>query len=104
MSCGKLVICSEIPVFKEFLDPDLVKFIPIAYTSQYQPEYRFLNNNNYKFRTGYFIDENVFQQVMDEKDKLLEFQQKNSDNIIKFVKHVADINKNKFIEAIINIS
>ena len=29
MSCGKLVICSEIPVFKEYLDPNLVKFIPI---------------------------------------------------------------------------
>ena len=103
MSCGKLVICSEIPVFKEFLDPELVKFIPIYYTSQYDPEYRFLNNKNYKFRTGYFVDEIIFQQVLDEKDKLLEFQQKNSDNIIKFVKNVMDINKTKFIDVIKNI-
>jgi len=47
MSCGKLVICSEIPVFKEYLDPNLVKFIPIKFINKYVVNYEFLNTKNY---------------------------------------------------------
>lgn len=102
MSCGKYVICSEIPVFKEYIDPDLVKFVPIIYTANYNTEYRFLNTNNYKFRTGYFVDENIFQQILDEKNKLLELKTQNYLNIINYTKDVMLKNKNCFVNTIIN--
>jgi hypothetical protein len=103
MSCGKLVICSEIPVFKEHLDPNLVKFIPIIKTINYDPEYRFLNNNNYQFRTGYFVDEIVFEELLDESPKLLEYQKEKSNDIINFTKNVINTHKIKFIKIIKNI-
>jgi hypothetical protein len=70
---------------------------------QYDTDYRFLNNNNYKFRTGYFVDEIKFKQLLDEKNKLLEFQSANSTKIINFTKHKMEHNKNQFIKLIKNI-
>jgi hypothetical protein len=103
MSCGKLVICSEIPVFKEHLDPNLVKFIPIIKTINYDPEYRFLNNNNYQFRTGYFVDEIVFEELLDESPKLLEYQKEKSNDIINFTKNVMNTHKIQMQNIIHNI-
>ncbi len=81
MSCGKLVICSEIPVFKEYLDPNLVKFIPIKaiYTSVINYEY--LSNPLYKLRKGYFVDKSKFEDTLNNKEYLFEFQKNNCDNI-----------------------
>ena len=67
MSCGKLVICSEIPVFKEYLDPDLVKFIPIKFINEYMVNYEFLNTKKYKFRKGYFVDDIKFDELLNNK-------------------------------------
>jgi glycosyltransferase involved in cell wall biosynthesis len=104
MSCGKLVVCSEIPVFKEYMNPDLVKFVPIKETIKYNREYRFLNDaNQYRFREGFFIDENIFINILNEKNKLLEFQKQNCKEIVKFTESILCNNKIEFLKLIKNI-
>jgi len=100
MSCGKLVICSEIPVFKEYLDPELVKFIPIKFINEYVVNYEFLNTKNYKFRKGYFVDTVKFDELLNNKEELFEFQKKNCDNIRQHFLDVNKTNKQKFLETI----
>jgi glycosyltransferase involved in cell wall biosynthesis len=97
MSCGKLVICSEIPVFKEYLDPNLVKFIPIKDVCSHNMNYEFLNTNDYKLRKGYTVDEVKVKELLSNKNELVEFQKKNSDNIRQHFLEVNETNKNKFL-------
>jgi glycosyltransferase involved in cell wall biosynthesis len=100
MSCGKLVICSEIPVFKEYLDPELVRFITIKDICSHNTNYNFLNTNNYKLRNGYIVDENEFSDLLNEKDKLLEFQKKNKELIREYFLYINNKNKEKFLNII----
>jgi hypothetical protein len=100
MSCGKLVICSEITVFKEYLDPELVKFISIKFINEYAVNYEFLNTKNYKFRKGYFVDTVKFDELLNNKEELFEFQKKNCDNIRQHFLDVNKTNKQKFLETI----
>jgi hypothetical protein len=97
MSCGKLVICSEIPVFKEYLDPNLVKFIPIKDVCIHNMNYEFLNTNDYKLRKGYTVDEVKVKELLSNKNELVEFQKKNCDNIRQYFLDVNKTNKNKFL-------
>jgi glycosyltransferase involved in cell wall biosynthesis len=97
MSCGKLVICSEIPVFKEYLDPNLVKFIPIKDVCSHNMNYEFLNTNDYKLRKGYTVDEVKVKELLSNKNELVEFQKKNCDNIRQYFLDVNKTNKNKFL-------
>ena len=100
MSCGKLVICSEVPVFKEYLDPELVKFIPIKDVCSHNINYEFLNTNDYKLRKGYIVDEVKVKSLLSNKNELLEFQKKNCDNIRQHFLDVNKTNKQKFLETI----
>lgn len=103
MSCGKLVICSEIPVFKEYLDPELVRFIPIKDICSHNTNYNFLNTNNYKLRKGHLIDETKLFNVLDKKYELLEFQKKNKELIREYFLYINNKNKQKFLEVIKSI-
>jgi len=100
MSCGKLVICSELPVFKEHLDSNLVKFIPTKNIYIYNTDYEFLNTKNYKFRKGYVVNEAKFKEVLYNKEELFEFQKKNCDNIRQHFLDVNKTNKQKFLNTI----
>jgi hypothetical protein len=100
MSCGKLVICSEIPVFKEYLDPELVKFVPTKETYVNNVNYNFLNTNKYKLRKGYIVDKIKFNELIDNKNDLFEFQKKNCDDIRQHFLDVNKINKQKFLNVI----
>jgi len=100
LSCGKLVICSEIPVFKEYLNPDLVKFVPTENICQYTKSFEFLNTDKYKFRKGYFVDRISFEKLMDNKEELFEFQKLNKDNIRIHFLDVTLKNKKKFLKTI----
>lgn len=100
MSCGKLVICSEIPVFKEYLNPELVKFVSIKYTYEHVINCEFLSTKKYKFRKGYFVDKLKFKSLFDNKEELFEFQKKNKDDIRNFFLTVNKNNKNKFLNII----
>ena len=101
MSCGKLVICSEVPVFKEYLDPELVKFISTKGTYKKVIGYEFLDTKiYYKYRQGYFVDKVKFDDLLNNKEELLEFQKKNCDNIRQYFLEVNKTNKQKFLNTI----
>ena len=97
MSCGKLVICSEIPVFKEYLNPELVKFIPIKGIYNKVLNYEFLSASMYKLRNGYFIDKSKFEEMLNNKEELFEFQKNNSENIRNHFLEVNRKNKQKLL-------
>lgn len=100
MSCGKLIICSEIPVFKEYLDPSLVKFISTKNICSNNINYQFLNANDYKLRKGYIVCENEFKELMYNQKELFEIQKKNSDKIRNYFIHINNKNKEKFLKVI----
>ncbi len=100
MSCGKLVICSEIPVFKEYLDPNLVKFIPIKNVCNHNINYEFLNTNDYKLRNGYIVDDIKVKELLNNKEGLLEFQKKNKELIREYFLYINEKNKQKFLKTI----
>lgn len=100
MSCGKLVICSEIPVFKEYLDPNLVKFISTEKIIKFNINSRFLKETIYPFRQGYYVNRNIFEELMNNKEELFEFQKNNSDNIRKYFLDTNNKNKQKFLNTI----
>ena len=97
MSCGKLVICSEVPVFKEYLNPDLVKFIPTKNVYSYNKNYEFLNTKNYKFRKGYVVDETKFEEVINNKEELFDYQKKNKELIRDYFLYINNKNKENFL-------
>lgn len=100
LSCGKLVICSEIPVFKEYLDTELVKFVPVKYIYEHAINCEFLSTKKYKFRKGYFVDRIKFNELLNNKEELFEFQKKNHSNIRHHFLYTNKINKNKFLNII----
>lgn len=58
LSTGAEIICSDIPVFKENLDPDLVHFVSTIEKTDDSYLYCLENKNNfYKFRKSFFVDE-----------------------------------------------
>ena len=100
ISCGKLVICSEIPVFKEYLNPDLVKFVSIQKEETFVINHRFLNNNLFKFRKGYFVSKSKIDELLNEKEYLFEFQKNKRWDIRQHFLDVNVTNKNKFLNTI----
>ena len=101
MSCGKLVICSEVPVFMEYLDPELVKFIPTNGIYKKVMGYEFLDTKiYYKYRRGYFVDEYIFKETLKDKNVLLEFQKKNSEKIRSYFLQINKTNKETFLNMI----
>lgn len=66
LSTGAEIICSDIPVFKEHLDPDLVHFVPTR--QDINPNYLYCNdniNNSYPLRKSFFVDEDVFINTLE---------------------------------------
>lgn len=100
MSCGKLVICSEIPVFKEYLDPDIVKFVPIEKKIESDLSIKFLKESSYPFRRGYYINKQFFEELLNDRESLFEFQSKNSDDIRYHFLETTRKNKTKFMNFI----
>lgn len=100
MSCGKLVICSEIPVFKEYLDLNLVKFIPTEKIVKFDINSRFLKETAYPFRKGYYVNRNTFEELLNNKEELFEFQKNNSDNIRNYFLDINRKNKQKFLKTL----
>lgn len=73
LSTGAEIICSEIPVFLENLDPDLVHFLPTFETPTNDRYYLYKDEKNlYKFRKSFHIKE------QDLSNLILNFQPKGS--------------------------
>jgi len=65
LSTGAEIICSDIPVFKEQLDPELIHFIPT--TENIYDSYLYCSdnkNNLYPLRKSFFVDESVFKDTL----------------------------------------
>lgn len=66
LSTGAEIICSDIPVFKEQLDPDLVHFIPTVKIVNNNYMYCIDNINDlYPLRESFFVNEQLFKDKID---------------------------------------
>jgi len=66
LSTGAEIICSDIPVFKEQLDPELVHFIPTHEKIDMSYMYCSDNTNNvYKFRKSFFVYKDYFKNYIE---------------------------------------
>lgn len=99
LSTGAEIICSDIPVFREQLDPDLVHFIPTKEKHDMSYMYCADNVNNlYRYRKAFFVDENYFGEYIKnfkligknlERIKLFNaIINNNTKNIIQFFKNI----------------
>lgn len=99
LSTGAELICSEIPVFTEQLDPNLVCFIPTV--EKIDTSYMYCNdnkNNIYPLRKSFFVDEQLF------KDTIENFKPigKNAERI-KLYNHIIEYNKKRMLYFFINL-
>jgi glycosyltransferase involved in cell wall biosynthesis len=96
LSTGTEIICSDIPVFKEQLDPNLVHFIPV--TENINLEYMFDRDNIkniFPLRKSYYVDEEIYNNTINnfvpigksnERRKLFNnIISKNSQQLIQFL-------------------
>jgi glycosyltransferase involved in cell wall biosynthesis len=67
LSTGAEIICSDIPVFREHLDPDLVHFIPTYKGVDLNYKYCKDNIDNlYPLRESFFINRNYLKELIGE--------------------------------------
>lgn len=99
LSTGAEIICSDIPVFKEQLDPDLVHFIPTVEKVDNSYPYCSDNKSNlYKFRKSFFVDENHFKNTIEN------FKPKGcTKKRIQLYNNIVTSNKKKMLEFFINL-
>lgn len=99
LSTGAEIICSEIPVFLENLDPDLVHFLPTFESPTNDRYYMYKDEKNlYKFRKSFYIKEQDLSNLIlnfepkgsPEKRKRL-FESIMSKNKIKTVKFFTNL-------------
>jgi len=93
LSTGAEIICSDIPVFKEQLDPNLVHFIP---TTEYlDEEYSYCSdnkNNLYKFRKSFFVDDSILKYKIENFNPIGKNQER-----IKLFHEIMSKSRNKLI-------
>ena len=66
MSTGADIICSDIPVFREQLDPNLVHFIKTTETVSVNYQYDFDNiNKKFPMRKSFHIDADCFKNKIE---------------------------------------
>lgn len=89
LSTGAEIVCSDIPVFKEHLDPDLVHFIPTKETTDLTYCYCTDNKNNlYPLRKSFFVDEHIFNSTLENFVVIGKNEERR-----KLFKHIIDKNK-----------
>jgi len=99
LSTGAEIICSDIPVFRENLDPDLVHFIPTEELVDNSYQYCIENKNNlYPLRKSFFVDECIFKNTIENfvpigrnkerRDLYKQIVDKNRKNTLNFFKNI----------------
>ena len=96
LSTGAEIICSDIPAFKEQLDPSLVNFIPTALNINTNYMYDSDNKNDtFPIRKSFYVDESIFKSTLQNFEPIGKNEErrrmftniidKNSKNIVKFL-------------------
>ena len=99
LSTGAEIICSNIPVFKEQLDPNLVHFISTNEKIDHSYPYCSDNKNNlYPLRRSFFIDESMFKDIIDNFKPIGKNEERR-----KLFKNIIDKNSGKLIEFFRNL-
>lgn len=99
LSTGADIICSDIPTFKEQLDPDLVHFIPTTENIDYNYLYDVDNiNKKFPLRKSFYVDVEYFTNTLntfvtkgtiDKRKSLFDsIINKNSKEILNFFKSI----------------
>ena len=96
LSTGAEIICSDIPAFKEQLDPSLVNFIPTTLNINTNYTYDSDNKNDtFPLRKSFYVDESIFKSTLQNFEPIGKNEErrrmftniidKNSKNIVKFL-------------------
>lgn len=99
LSIGAEIICSDIPVFREQLDPDLVHFIPTTESVDLNYQYDLDNvNKTFPMRKSFHVDREIYINTIkyfkpkgSNKTRRFLFKQiidKNSKSLIDFLKNI----------------
>lgn len=99
LSTGAEIICSDIPVFREQLDPDLVHFIPTSESIDLNYQYDSDNiDKNFPIRKSFYVNKEMYinrlrylkSKGTDENRRLLfkHIVDKNSKSLIYFFKNI----------------
>jgi hypothetical protein len=99
LSTGSEIICSDIPVFREQLDPDLVHFIPTTESIDLNYQYDLDNvNKTFPMRKSFHVDREIYINII--KD----FKPKGSNKTRRFLfKQIIDKNSKSLIDFFKNI-
>ena len=99
LSTGAEIICSNIPTFKEQLDPDLVHFIPTIEKVDLKYDYDADNiNKKFPLRKSFYVDTDIYNDTINCLNK------KGSTEKRRFLfKHIMDTNSKLLINFFKNI-
>lgn len=65
LSTGAEIICSDIPSFREHLDPDLVHFIPTTEKINLNYQYNLDNiDNKFPIRKSFYVDHYIYNEII----------------------------------------
>lgn len=99
LSTGSEIICSDIPVFRENLDPNLVHFIPTVESTDLNYWYCSDNKNNlYPLRKSFFADEDIFNNTIENFVVIGKNEQRRM-----LFKHIMDKNKKDTLHFLKNL-
>ena len=99
LSTGAEIICSNIPTFKEQLDPDLVHFIPTIEKVDLKYDYDVDNiNKKFPLRKSFYVDTDIYNDTINCLNK------KGSTKKRRFLfKHIMDTNSKRLVDFFKNL-
>ena len=99
LSTGAEIICSNIPTFKEQLDPDLVHFIPTIEKVDLKYDYDVDNiNKKFPLRKSFYVDTDIYNDTINCLIK------KGSTEKRRFLfKHIMDTNSKRLVDFFKNL-
>ena len=99
LSTGAEIICSDIPVFKEQLDPDLVHFIPTVENVDLNYQYDTDNiDKKFPLRKSFYVYANIYDDTINCLNKKGSVQKR------RFLfKHIMDTNSKRLVDFFKNL-
>ena len=102
MSTGALIYATKIPMFLEWIDPDLVVFLDCIFHSN-DNNYHFLKYryNHWPHQFGWLVNDDQLTDEINNYKKNLE--KHNQEKVRKFFKHINDQNSKKLFTELTNV-